>query len=164
MERSVLEAQLAIDEQQLDRALSQQAQLYYEVTRETALACSRRDDLKAQLSAVYATLDAGIRAASSDKITEGKVKNTVEIDATYQAAQASYLEAKLEAELWSGLRESWHQRSYMLREMATLVVSGYVMSHAVEAVQTGPAKEVVTLRARKRVQAAREKKAEAHRA
>ena len=119
---------LKIDKHDLDTMLIEQAGLYHSVSDESALAMSRRDKAKGVMEETYSQTYLDIRRKNAkDKPSETTLKHMVEVDETYLEAQTEYLRLKKLADRWGALVTAFHDRSYMLRELATLYVSGYFM-------------------------------------
>ena len=118
-----LKVALKIDEDDLDRMLVEQPELFHEVADQHALAISRRDRAKASMDQVSADLYLGIRKQGAkqkgDKPSETAIKQMIEIDSDFQAAQSEYLTLKRWTDRWEGLRTGFKDRSYMLRELSS---------------------------------------------
>lgn len=117
-----------IDKYDLDNVLIEQASLYHEVSDESALAMSRRDKSKAAMEELFSETYLRLRKKRWDeKPSETTLKHMVETDVSYQEAQAEYFRLKKLADRWAALVTAFHDRSYMLRELTTLYISGYYM-------------------------------------
>lgn len=127
---------LAIDRANLDAEIVQQASLFYEVSEAYTMACAVRDDLADNLKATDANLDLKYRSNGSDendgKLTENKIKNLVETDPKHEKAITKYLEAKAFADQIAALKEAFHQRSYMLRDLSALFIANYFERSSIE--------------------------------
>ena len=129
------EALLKIDKNDLDTEVERQATLYYSVGSEAARLRSVVDTAKDALDRVTASLDVEIREEAlreGDKVTEGSIRSRVALDSTYQAATTKYLTAKGQLDQATALQEAFRQRTYMLRDLVELYVSGYFTDASVK--------------------------------
>lgn len=125
---------LKIDREDLDGAVSEQPELYYHVSLEAARAASRRDQAKDQLKVVEADLNQQVRKElldAGEKVTEKGLEHMVTAHQDRADAVADLLNAAREAEEWQALKESFQQRSYMLRELAALTVHQLMSSGSI---------------------------------
>lgn len=124
---------LKIDKLALDEALTQQAELFYEVAEGYAIAVAVRDKCKEDAAIVDATLDADVRRRlESKKPTEAMIKSAIQTDPQHFKATKDYLDAKLEAEKWGALKEAFTQRASMLKELAHIYVTRYYDTDSVK--------------------------------
>lgn len=122
---------LQIDKNDLDTMLVEQPVLFHEVMDEHALAVSRRDKAKNDLDTSYSETYLNLRRKTSkDKPSEAALKHMVETSEPVQDAQAEYFKLKKLADRWDALVSAFKDRSYMLREIANLHVTGYYMDNA----------------------------------
>ncbi len=134
---SDLSDNLRIDEHDLDNECMAQPQRFNDAAQESARAASRRDEAKDVLKTVEAEVEFDIRKkaeASGEKLTEPAVKAKVQLSARRQVAFKAYLEASLDADKWEALKESFKDRSFMVRELAGLWLAGYYAKNSVEGV------------------------------
>jgi len=128
---------LLIDKNALDQELVQQPSLFEKVGDAFAEAIAEKDAAKEELANVDARLDGMIRKSAADKrVTDTAIKNRIQAHSKHQGAFAKYLTAKMRADKLGALKESFHQRSYMLRELAGLAVSNYFEGTSVKATPT----------------------------
>ena len=123
-----LRAGLKIDKLALDEELIRQPSLFYEVSEAVTAAIAHRDFLKDELASIDAALDGVARAKLDkmhDKVTEAMVKGFIQTNPKHEKAFADYCKAKTEADQLLALKEAFHQRSYMLRELCSLFVANY---------------------------------------
>jgi hypothetical protein len=121
-------ANLMFSPYELDKAVLQHSQLYQKVQENYAISCSVRDEKKKFLEETYAKVSLGIRdQANSEgkKLTEDLVKQLTLLDLEYQVVTTAWLNAKLDADLWGALKESYSSRGYMIKESANLWIAGY---------------------------------------
>lgn len=117
-------AYLAIDKSALDDALQQQADLYFQVSQEYALALSLRDEAKETLARVDAGLSFSFRQRE-EKATESKVKDQVAKDVQHAMSYSDYLAKKTRADVLFSLQESFSQRGYAIRYLCNLYQATY---------------------------------------
>lgn len=121
-------AYLAIDKHALDQELQEQPMLFFKISEAFVQAAAERDMLKEQLATVDARLDGEARRIldkSGDKYTEAMVKNAVQTDKKHEAGMKNYLAAKEQADVLAALKEAFHSRGYMLKDLCNLYVSNY---------------------------------------
>ena len=151
---------LKIDKLGLDEALMEQADIYYRVSEHYALAISRRDAAKDECKRVEARVYRELKADAAEdgvKMTEAAAMQAIEEEDEVIDAKVEYLKHKEAADLWLAMKESFHQRSYMLREMVQLFVSNYYIDSAVN---KGDAGDMGHHARRERMHQEREKKKE----
>lgn len=142
---------LEIDETNLDQELMRQPATMQEISLCYAEAVSIRDAGKQELERTYAEVSLQVRedfADSGRKVTEDLVLQTTLASDEYVAAQKDYLDAKLECDQWSGLKEAFIQRSFMLRDLVQLYIAGYFTDSAIKGGEAaaGDAKYEITKR------------------
>lgn len=117
---------LAIDKGDLDTCLMEQPESYYHVSEAYVNAVSQRDTTKLELEEVTAQQDQKIRAdalASERKLTETAVQNELRTLPTIMDLHRKLLEQRAAADNWQALKESYQQRSFMLRELVALYIA-----------------------------------------
>ena len=122
---------LQIDKNSLDEEIIKQPSLSFEVAEAYIQAAARRDALKEKLATIDAELDAEIREDfenNSVKITEALVKNTIQCHKDHEIAAKAYFAVNEQANLWQALKDAFHQRSYMLRDLVSLHTANYFES------------------------------------
>jgi hypothetical protein len=124
---------LAIDQDELDAALEQHAEIYHHVSEATAHAIARRDAAKldfeeAEARAYEALRDDTARKAEKAKkrehVTETLFKHKLRLDPALQKLARRVLHLNAKVEEWVALKDSFYQRSFMLREL-----TGWVIAH-----------------------------------
>lgn len=153
-------AALAIDRYSLDTCIADQVILFSEVSEQTVAALAVRDTSKKQMEEMYADVSLRIRQEAADegrKMTEGLVKENVLVSVDYAEAQDAYFEKKNLADHWTALKETFMQRSYMIREMGALYVAGYFAEITVKGPDT---EEAVLKQAREKAASSRKAKPE----
>lgn len=121
-------AQLAIDKDQLDECLVQQPELYYHVAEELSHAVARRDALKIDADIAEAEEARRLRDLAEReerKMTEGALKEELTLSPRLQRLRRERVEAEAEISSWVVLKESFQQRSYMLRELVPMHLSRF---------------------------------------
>jgi hypothetical protein len=84
------------------------------------------------------------------------VKNAIQAHSAHAAAYDTYILAKTRADTLQALKDAFQQRSYMLRELASLYVSSYYDESSVKG--TGKTDKMIYDRQRERMAEARLKK------
>ena len=128
------QALLRIDRHNLDEEVERQPALYYKVAAEEARMRSRFDASKSALEMIMADLDGEIRSKAlkkAEKITEATVRAKVSQDKRCVQASEEQLKQKRRLDLLTALKDSFRQRSYMLRDLVELYTSGYYTDAAI---------------------------------
>ena len=123
-----LKQYLRINKHRLDEELEEQPVLLFQISEAFVQASAERDMLKEQLATIDATLDGKARTKlerTQDKVTEAMVKNSVQTSHEHEAASVAYLKAKNQADLLAALKEAFHSRGYMIRDLCTLYAANY---------------------------------------
>lgn len=120
---------LRIDKTRLDDELVEQPQLFFEVSEQYTEAVAHRDAMKAQVESVYASLDGSYR--SGEKSTEGAIKSQIINSEHWRAANDDFLQAKKWADQWGVLKDSFNQRSEMLKSLCKLYATNYFETRAI---------------------------------
>lgn len=127
---------LAIDKHSLDDEIQKQPQLFFKVSEAQVSAAARRDYLKEEIKRVDAELHAKHRRLiekTGSRATDAAVTAAIQADPDHQRAVDAHINAAKEADLLVALKESFSQRSYMLRDLATLFVANYFESSSMKA-------------------------------
>lgn len=117
---------LSIDPEDLDRCLVQQPDLYYHVAELYANALSEKDGAKLDLEEASADLDMQLRKDAQEKeerITEEGFKQRLRASPVIKKLNRSFLELREQADILLALKESYQQRSFMLRELVARQIS-----------------------------------------
>ena len=132
---SDLRAHLKIDKYALDDEIVEHPTLLAEISELCALAIAERDMLKEKWAAVDAGIDLEVRAQSTGKkkLTEGHIKSIIQMHPDHIKSGVEYLQKRAEADQLQALKEAFHQRGYMLRDLAQLFVSNYYSTSSVRA-------------------------------
>lgn len=152
-----LKAFLEIDKHALDDEIVKQPSLFFRASEAYVEAAAERDACKEELATIDAELDGKIRhdlEVAGDKYTEAIVKNGIQAHKRHSAAFDTYILAKTRADQLLGLKEAFHQRSYMVRDLASLYVASYYENSSVQG--NGRSDKVVYDRQRERLATARE--------
>ena len=146
---------LLIDKLALDTEIVRQPSLFFEVSEAFAEAVALRDAAKEELANVDADLDSKARKGK-EKITEGQVKSFINASEDHTDCVATWLDAKKEADRLGALKEAFHQRSYMLRDLVSLHNANYFEETSV---RSNASQDSLVYNARRaRLSAARESK------
>lgn len=128
-----LSADLKIDKHDLDNELVHQPELYHKAGQEYAAATSYRDEAKDDRDGVKADLDFKLRREAEKegkKLTEALITNMIIGDDKYRDANRIYQDWTRLASRWVSLREDFHSRGFVLRELVTLWVNSYYQSNS----------------------------------
>lgn len=131
-----LKKYLEIDKSSLDSEIERQPMLFYQVCEMYTEAALLRDQAKEELASVDAELDSHHRSrltkGAEGRVTEGQIKTWVQTDLKHEKAFDAYISAKAKADTLEALKDAFKQRSYMLRELASLYVASYFESSSVQ--------------------------------
>lgn len=119
---------LEIDKYEIDEEIVRQPQLFFEIGEAAVKAAAERDFAKDELKRIDAELYGTLRRKlekGSGKATEGQVTNAVLTDKQHIRAVKRYIRANEKSDLLQALKEAFNQRSYMLRDLASLYVANY---------------------------------------
>jgi hypothetical protein len=128
-----LRAELAIDRDDLDHALETHAELYYHVSKATANAIAQRDEAKLDYEEAEAVAYEALRAkalGTKEHTTETLFKQKLRLDPGLRQLQRRILHLNTKVESWAALKDSFYQRSFMLRELV-----GWVIAHRYDLAQ-----------------------------
>lgn len=121
-----MERGLHIDRDDLDSCLIEQPDRYYHVAAAHAAAVADRDVAKLDFDEVYAELDRTIRTEAEKaekKVTEGSIQQEIKLERTYAEAKRKIVDLDAQVAALQALKEAFHQRSFMLRELVALVIA-----------------------------------------
>jgi hypothetical protein len=116
---------LVIDKLSLDDEIIRQPSLFFQISEAYVTAVGERDTLKEQLATIDAEIDGELRSGAQTRITDTAVKNLVQCDKDHKKAFKKYIDAKVKADQLGALKEAFNQRSFMLRDLASLYVANY---------------------------------------
>jgi hypothetical protein len=119
---------LEIDKHDLDNVVTQQASLFFEVSRISAVVSSLEDNAKQEFKTVEAEVNLDIREDCLNKnikTTENFIAALILCDDRYIRASRDYIYVCREAEKWKALKDAFIQRSFMIRELSSLLIAGY---------------------------------------
>lgn len=128
-----LKSLLLINKHALDDEIIRQSQLYSDISDYAVQAEAERDAAKEDLEVVDAKLDIKWRKKLKDeKSTETMFKNLVKTDPEHEKAFDVWLAAKSNADEMNNLKNSFLQRSNMLRTLGQLYTSNYWMESSIK--------------------------------
>lgn len=125
LSREELKTKIKINKNRLEEEIIEQPALFLEVADGCAQAISYEDQAKDTLERLAASIAIDIRRDQTEKLTEAKVEERTITNIAHVEQSRKYLEYKLEAKLWEGLRNSFSQRAKMLEKLIDLYRSGY---------------------------------------
>jgi tRNA A37 N6-isopentenylltransferase MiaA len=149
-----IRSRLAIDKHSLDRCLMEQPALFLDASDEYTRARSQADELKEVLKQTDAEIASEIRE-SGDKHTEKSIEACVLQDKRHKQAFAAWLAAQREADEWDTLKQTIHQRGYVLKDMVALFVAGYYQSATTTGANAGVVRDAMNEGRRAKIAAAR---------
>lgn len=117
---------LRIEKDDLDNCLVEQPELYDHVGEALSLAIAERDSTKLDLEEAEAEEGQKIRSRAAqmdEKLTEASVREQLTLNSRLMKLRRLQLEQKALVDAWSVLKESFQQRSYMLRELAPVHIA-----------------------------------------
>lgn len=135
-----LKSGLQIDKLALDEALEAQPQSFWHVCEQLALWTSRRDQAKQELQIIEAQVDAETRddmSKAGERVTEKQVEAAKIGDARVIAAQQEFLRLNHTVMLFTGMREAYSQRGYVIRELVNLHLASYYSENSARGSERG---------------------------
>ena len=154
VEFSIEEAKksLGINKFKLDEVCIEQPELFSTVASMHSQAVNLRDAAREALTIGDAEISNSLRIAAEkltgSKLTEAKLSQQVSIHEEHKKLFDEYLKLKLEADHWSALRESFLQRSSMIKLLCELCLTDYWDTKSVKSNKSED--QVVTGTVRKR--------------
>lgn len=130
-----MQTNLQIDRNNLDIEMQQQSVLFYKIGDMFVQASAERDTLKDELAHTDAVLtDKHTIAleAAGKRATKDSIEAAIKQDDEHITCSENYLAAKAYADKCAALKEAFHMRSYMLRDLASLYVANYYEKDAIK--------------------------------
>lgn len=127
-EFALMRNKLRIDRNTLDEDMIEQAVYYLDACEAHVQAVSERDAAKENLAVVDARIAQRLRtdwSKKGEKFNETMVGDAVQTDAEHIKAFEHHSHMIKRASFVGALKDSFDQRSKMLRELSTLFVAGY---------------------------------------
>lgn len=124
-----LKPNLQINLAAIENDLMKQPQLFDEVGELYATCVAHRDSMKAELDELDAQLGTNIRTEAlqdGTKITETRIEELILTNPNHKQMMTDFINSKLIAEKAQALRDSFSQRSSMLRDLTTLQAGGLI--------------------------------------
>lgn len=143
---------LEIDRSSLDDEVRRHASLLFKVSEAMVEAIAKRDYFKEHLASMDAKIDQELRADfedKGDKYTESQIKSLILTDKERCGVNAKLLEAKAEADKLIALKDAFHQRGYMIRDLCSLYVANFYEDSSVR--ETSKTSDAVYTRRRARL-------------
>jgi hypothetical protein len=108
--------------------LVEQADIFYRVSKQFALAVSLRDQKKLERDEAIAQADDYLRRkadTAGTKVTEEGLKKAIQLDKEVSELLREVISLNTQVERWSALKEAFIQRSYAVKDMVALYSAGY---------------------------------------
>lgn len=159
-ESDVSAEDLRIDKHKLDTEIIRHPELYLRAANAHVEAVSRADLLRREVDETRADVDSRVRRGFEKKevkSTEKMITAAVEGHKDYKKAYSDYLDAKLEADRAAGLKEAFHRRGYMLRDLVSLWVAGYYSDASIRGAASGVLSEDDVQDSRRRISLKRQR-------
>lgn len=128
VELAHFESRLRIDKYDLDTEVAEQPRTFEEVADRLAMAKSMRDEAKDNLKTVEAELSLAFREAGDKKgkkPSEKQLADMVQVSSRRRDVFRLFVEAERMTNKLEGLRDSYRDRGFMLREMCGLSLAAY---------------------------------------
>ncbi len=125
---------LLINKYGLDDECVTQPSIFSDIASQCSRATSISDFAKENLARVDAMISKKLRLdadAKGNKISEAKLQELVLLDDDHKIAFEAYANAKSDADKWYVMKESWVQRSFMLKDLCGLFYSQYFIKESV---------------------------------
>ena len=119
---------LMIDKHSLDIECQTQADIFFNVSENAVLVVSKRDAAKEFMSQEDARVANSIRIhaeKAGEKLTEAKLQQMITTHPDHIQVTSDYMKAKLEADNWNILKESFLMKASMLKELCALYINKY---------------------------------------
>ena len=123
-----MERALQIEEDDLDTALLQQPQLYWQISRQVALTVSLRDAAKQEVTSAMARADHNTRKSIKQKeesATESDVRSRVALDLGVEKANKELSRLTLLCAEWQAMESAFDQRMKVLGKLVDLYLKNY---------------------------------------
>jgi len=120
---------LQINTNALDKECERLPQIFWHVSEKYSEAIDMRDTAKHALDKVWSEK---YLAAKATKASDKTAEETADTDSTYDTLYKDYLFLKKLAEDWSSMKEAYEKKTVMLRELCSLLASGYYSNIAVK--------------------------------
>lgn len=123
-------SRLPIDTSKLEEELIDQPVIFDSVADQYAIAISERDAAEAEMKRVYAAVYIDVKR-SFEKISDARTDVETLVRVEYIDAQKKFYEAKLAANQWAGLKESFSDRASMLKSLVELLKTGFFAANSI---------------------------------
>lgn len=151
---------ILIDKNDLDEAITWQVAAYSQISDDLAIAQSVYDEVKDKLKEIEAEADARLRAAHDapdiKKPTEAALKNLVIQDAAFQRGNERVNTQAAKVRELTALKDSYHQRRYMVQELVTLWCANYYGDNLANSRQSNAVRDAQYVETRERMAAGRD--------
>lgn len=122
---------LVVDTSDLTKECTYYADIYDKIGKSYFEAVSVRDAKKQDMEEIWSGLFTSLKEEinKSDKATEA----LVEIHKDYKIAVRDYLNAKLEADYWYSVKESFDKKAHFIKELGEFFIAGVLNKMEVKA-------------------------------
>lgn len=141
MDINLIRNQLRINRHRLDEELELQAYVAEQISTEVAKLKSRTEAANEALKDIEARLVLDMRD-EGNKQTVAEMTARIQRDRTRKAQADQVAVVKHELLVWEGLQEAWKQRSFALRNLASLYSSDY-FAQMTQSISSSSGKPVV---------------------
>jgi hypothetical protein len=125
---------LLINKHELDDDCVTQPSIFHSVGDQFLTAKSIRDKSKKNLAEVDATIAKELRLdadTKGTKLSEAKLQELIILDNRHKEAFAIWAEDNLISERWELMKESFSQRSFMLKDVCSLFYTNYYIRESI---------------------------------
>lgn len=140
---------LLIDKHNLDEECITQPSISSSVGDQFITAKSIRDKAKKELAEVDALIAKELRLdadAKGTKLSEAKLQESIILDERHKSAFNIWAEANLTSERWENMKDSFHQRGFMLKDLCSLFYTAYFVKESVNVNKAAVEKETTDIR------------------
>jgi hypothetical protein len=141
LEYNHFEGLLSIDKFNLDEEVVGQPSLFNDVAKRSARANAVAAEAKDRIKEVEAQLASRVRIeaeALNERLTDAGAKARVDAHPERKAVIKAYIDANEAAERWAGLRESFSNRGFMIRDLGQLWMGGYFQRNSIGSTNLPP--------------------------
>lgn len=120
-----LSSRLVIDILRLDDELIELPMTVQTIAEQTSFAIAKRDELKSALNQAKSESMSFLRRVNEKKPPETQIESDSILSPQFIEANRTYLNAKLDADLWMGLSDAMKTKESSIKIICSLISSGY---------------------------------------